>query len=389
MGLCKISYRLTSWFEAGGEGCPARDMWSILERTFCQQSSQGQCNDLIASLNRTTLHRCRFVAADYVAEISEVTDSKWTPCGICSNAPPNPCNFGGSFCNRYIFRTDGTPDCGESNYTDCVDGLILQINNPVGCCPRVGAAYNGCYNSESSTCCAQAGDSILANHCSFYQTDPCVKGCCCTTGCTNVSTNVQCPQGCTPKASGLACSGTNDPECGGGCCLCDRCCDMSATDCAARGGTAITGSCGASATQTTCKNSNARRSCVSGIWSAARRPAAHFPSNIGTPALFPPAFKSGRWEPASIAKQRNLDRPGGSYSEAAECRMSYGWLERAEGRWDAKICNTYNNRCASGKKTQKLKLTRVGGRWEWRGAYRPPCPEESDMGCATTVGCPA
>jgi hypothetical protein len=58
---------------------------------------------------------------------------------------------------------------------------------------------------------------------------------------------------------------------------------------------------------------------------------------------------------------------------------------------EGRMCNTYNNRCASSKKTQRLRLVRSasGGTMEFEGRYRPPCPEVADMGCSTLSGCPA
>jgi hypothetical protein len=185
------------------------------------------------------------------------------------------------------------------------------------------------------------------------------------------------------------CKSANDDRCGVGCCLCDRCCDgLTTQQCTDKGGTPMAGSCNLQSVKDTCRSTNWKRPCVRGTWRAARRPAEHYPSNVGTPPLPSGTTRAGRWEPSSISRQRNMDQPGGSYTAANECKLSYGWIQRSNGRWDGKICNTYNNRCPGGKRTQLLRLKRNGGRWDWQGNYRPPCPEEADLGCNTTVGCP-
>lgn len=384
MGLCKVAYKITSWFEAIPGGCPGRDMWSIAERTFCLQLSQSECDAQISSLNRTTLTRCRFVQADFVSEISEVTSSRWAPCGICSNAPPGPCNFGSSFCNRYIFRTDGTPDCGEANYDFCVDGLVLEANNPSGCCPHSGASYAGCYVSESAGCCAQAGDSALAQKCSFYQNDPCIRGCCCPTGCQDVSSSDSCPQGCFGKSDNTPCVGVNDPACGQSCCLCNQCCDIDALTCAARGGATMSGSCSQPATQTSCRNANVKPSCKKATFQIGPRAASH------TTAFLP--IRPHVLEVVSTGKHRLKDLPMGT----EECRQQYGWMQpsTAKNEIEGRICNTWNRNCVGtgqkGKTSPALKLVKStqGNFMEFQARYRPPCPEQTGAGCYN-VGCAA
>lgn len=178
---------------------------------------------------------------------------------------------------------------------------------------------------------------------------------------------------------GNPCTSVDDPKCltGQGCCLCDRCCDMDSQTCLNKGGTPMPASCSQTSTQSACTSARVKPSCKRGTWQAARRPAAHRAGST----INPPA---GRWEPASIAKQRNMDVA----NVTGECKLSYGWVQRNNGRWEGKICNTYNNRCSSGKRAPVMNVVRKGGRWEWEGKYRIPCPEESEMGCNRRVTCP-
>ena len=215
-------------------------------------------------------------------------------------------------------------------------------------------------------------------------------GCCCNGVCKNrpdfdltTCQETSCPvyfndQSCRERAT-ICKPEDNFCPTGTGCCLCDRCCDMDSVTCVNKGGTVMSGSCTASATQTSCKNANVRPPCKQGTWKLAMRSTAH-------------TAKPGKMSIASSAGQRTNDYATGTN----ECRTSYGWLQRhaTKGAMEGRICNKYSNSCMSGanankKRSPTLKLVRnaTRGVMEWQGRYRTPCPESSDMGCSTTVGC--
>ena len=156
---------------------------------------------------------------------------------------------------------------------------------------------------------------------------------------------------------------------------------MSAEQCSALGGTQTLGSCDDPGVQTACRSSNIRKPCKTRTWKLAKRPTEH---NTG----FANPIRTGWMEIVSETPERTKD----AATTAEECKYNYGWLQKsATGHvMEGRMCNTYNRQCAGfTKRAQRLRLVRsaAGGTMEFQGSYRPPCPEESEMGCATTVGC--
>jgi len=249
-----------------------------------------------------------------------------------------------------------------------------------GCCGGQ-KGLDPCHD-EPPRICEEFEGKTLTSRCTSANDVRCWIGCCCPTGCLDYVG--ECPPECTKKnPAGDTCQGITDPACGQACCLCDRCEDLSASECTAKGGTPMSGSCASPTTREACRLADTKRPCVRGTWQFTRRPPEHPPVGI--------TVRPGRWEPCSVNKQRTLDRAGGSYTEPTECRYSYGYVDRASfgGRWEGKFCNTYNSNCASGiRRRQTLRLVRNGNRWEWQGRYRPPCPEVTDWPLSTAVGCP-
>jgi len=288
----------------------------------------------------------------YFSHLGSVLAVKWMPCNSCCSTFGMPC---GSFevkCGICEDITLEAPICGGA----CQPGqspaytsrVFIAECDPHACCkPPYPNQTGECVSTNDQTCCQTTlGGTYRANR--------------------------RCSETPGPCEVGLV-----------GCCLCDRCEDMTASACANRGGTPMSGSCDSAATRESCRLADTKRPCVRGTWQFARRPPQHPPVGI--------TVRPGRWEPCSVNKQRTLDRAGGSYTEPTECRYSYGYVQRSptQGRWDGKFCNTYNSNCPSGiRRRQTLRLVRNGNRWEWQGRYRPPCPEVTDWPLSTAVGCP-
>lgn len=379
MGRCVIVWKETGWLPFDST-CPDIEgtMISDFLKGQCTQVDEATCAADALAKNYEAFARCRFNSSMFRTFLSALLNVTWVPCGNCCYDFSNSCELGNG-CVRALFTSSGTfPDCGEDNFSSCVGKHRAGDCNPNACCPHAGASYVGCYNSQSTNCCTQAGDLPLAQKCSLYTNDPCVKGCCCPTGCENVSVFESCPLGCTSKPGGLACVSVDDPACTGGCCLCDRCCDMPASDCITKGGSVMSGSCSVAATQTSCKNANVKPACEGGIWKLGIRPTQH-------------TAKPGRMSIVSALTHKNKDLASGQ----TECRKIYGWLQKSAttGAMEGRICNQYNQRCVSTKKSPIMKLVRnaTSGVMQWEGKYRTPCPEQADFvsTCSTIVGCTA
>lgn len=195
------------------------------------------------------------------------------------------------------------------------------------------------------------------------------------------------------------CQGIDDPACqppDAGCCLCDRCCDgLTATQCTAKGGSVMrSGSCTTSTTQTACKNANVKPACRQGKWKLGKLPPEHWAGRVN------PLQQGGRMEIVSTTGLKTKDKAAGSGSQFEECRQVYGWLQKSTTKnvMEGRICNTYNrnrvncgNPALNANKSPTLNLVRstTNGAMEFTGRFRIPCPESTDMGCATTVGCAA
>lgn len=288
---------------------------------------------------------------------------------------PNPSSY---------FPPDDPCAPGQLNITRTIEG---QFYPGTTCCIPTQQCSPGCRFDVLTNLACTANEH--AECCTAYVSG-CNAGFCLPpsggdpAGCFNLTTACGNAMGSRLPSTSFPpyCVSEQDPRCvvaAQGCCLCDRCCDMDATACTNMGGTPMPASCSQTSTQSVCTSARVKPACKKATYRAARRPDAHRTGST----INPPR---GRWEPCSIAKQKTIDTP--NVTGTAECKLSYGFVQRNGGRWEGKFCNTYNNRCASGKRSPTLNMVRNGGRWDFEGKYRHPCPEESEMGCTRTVTCP-
>lgn len=322
---------------------------------FCQQTnSDSACAQALAA--RIAQYTYNFPIGMCGGGAQSITTGTYVfqPGQTCCNPTIFPnCYVGGCYSNE----VGGYGVCTRLN--DCCASLS-QNCNPGFCLPASGGDPPGCFNITNQCAGAMGGTSV-----------PTVPG--------------------DPERPPY-CKGESDERCGGtGCCLCDRCCDMDSTTCLAKGGTVMSGSCSAPATQTSCKNNNVKPSCKQGIWKLGIRPDAHY-ANMTNPV------SPHRLDIASVAKQKTKDNPGG----IEECKINYGWLQRSAtgNAMEGRICNTYNrnrtncgNATLNANKSPTLNLVRSAttGAMEFVGRYRVPCPEQSEFlsTCNTQVGCAA
>lgn len=201
------------------------------------------------------------------------------------------------------------------------------------------------------------------------------KGCCCATGCVNVPVSASCPAGCVAKPDATLCV-PNDPACMTGCCHCSWCCDMPPSQCLALGGTPMAISCTAQTTKDACRAMRQRKPCVAGAFHKVRR---DLPAGTAVE-------KRGRWELVSERTENSVDLPAGSN----ECGKIYTAKSRTTaGRWEGLLCNQPDRECSTASKVmQPMKKRRTAnGRWEWIGAFHPPCSERPAVCVGGAVGC--
>lgn len=378
MGRCQYLVRRTTFiYGAAGAGCPLIGQ-QITGLVNCLTLATDQaCADYVEPRTLDIILGPGSACPGLVGIRDEVVQFKWFPCGQCCFGPPSCTNV------------DTLPEA-EACYAQLVAGVCGAV---VRCCPHVGASYGpGCYNAESTSCCQQAGDTPgLFGVCPTDGTDPCIRGCCCIGGCVDVQASAQCPAGCLGVNDGKNCGATADP-CHGGCCLCQQCCNISASSCAAQGGTSMPTLCGTGNTNTNCRNARVHPPCKKADFRLSKRP-----THAGFIGAVVPRTPRTVLDIGSTARQRTIDE--NPQTSAAECKVIYGFLARTNGAMEGRICNTWNRNCAapnvvnsqSTRRTQRLGLVRSGsGAFEFRGNYRPPCPEASSsgFGCLSNVGCP-
>lgn len=322
-------------------------------------------------------------------------------CGCYGDTPTN----GGVDCADELVRLNFGPCAGLNRTYECID-LQCAVRPCINCCsasPYVNApastVFGQCYEDPPHgglTFIPERERSTYDICCHSISSDQCRGvGCCCPDGsCRNIGyyregvcprvfsdCNIDAGTGCANR--GRTCV-TGDDNCGTGCCLCNRCCDMPASECTSKGGT-VTGSCSDANVRTSCRVSNVKPPCRKGEWKVGKRPSPHFSGmTIGAAA--------NRMAIFSNAPQRTIDRAPGT----EECRVSYAHIEKHPDRSyaGAGLCNTYNRNCTqptqSGRVRQRMKLVKSATKnaMVWEGRYRPPCPESADFGCTQTVGCP-
>lgn len=292
---------------------------------------------------------------------------------------------GGGYCHCGVNGPGQSQEACELNHGTFVEGAT--------CCLSDCSAFNNnlyCFATPDARCPSQTPFAMLDDQQNLVVSCHASPGdcvgklincyflaCCCGTNCVQ-SYGTPCPAGCVGRATNEYCEPLGPIRCDGvGCCLCDRCCDMPSATCLAKGGTVMSGSCSQAATQTSCRTTNKKPACKGGKWTLGMRPTAH-------------GAKPGVMSIVSERTHKTKDLPSGQN----ECRKVYGWLQRSatEGVMQGRICNQSNQRCTTAtKKSPIMKLVRDAntGVMKWEGKYRTPCPEQSDMGCATTVGCAA
>lgn len=223
----------------------------------------------------------------------------------------------------------------------------------------------------------KCGFPIPGNPEAFLNCDG-IHGCCVEDECHDLTRDVcQGRDGDIPTPFGLCDLDPCDTE--EACCMCDWCCDMEHADCRALGGHIEVGR---KCIGTVCQYK--KPPCASAVWTVARRPTAHIPSELGEDP-------GGRFELASLGGTAPIDRPPG----ASEVRKHYGAIARQRPGFEIRgnvfvgiVCNEFDRHdperrrevieCPVVFQSDRDRLsTNVirDDRAAFAGAYRCPCPE--------------